>query len=49
MARARGVEGVSLTTEYPANVPLYERVGYTVVGHAVIAPGLETWGFFRSN
>jgi ribosomal protein S18 acetylase RimI-like enzyme len=49
MARARGVEGVSLTTENPDNVAIYERVGYRVVGHAVIAPGLETWGFFRPN
>jgi len=48
MARSTGGgHGVSLTTEDPANVPLYLRFGYRVVEHAVIAPGLETWGFYR--
>ena len=42
-----GSEGVSLTTEDPGNVPFYERAGYEVVGHARIAPELETWSFFR--
>jgi GNAT superfamily N-acetyltransferase len=41
--------GVTLTTEDPRNVPFYERMGYEVVGHARIAPELETWGMFRRN
>ena len=42
-------EGVTLTTEDPSNVPLYEHFGYQVVGHARVAPGLESWGFFRHD
>lgn len=42
-----GSTGVTLTTETPANLPLYERFGYRRIGHARVAEGLETWGFFR--
>ena len=42
-------QGVTLTTEDPANVPLYEHFGYKVVGHARLAPEFETWGFFRPD
>jgi len=42
-------EGVTLTTEDPTNVPLYEHLGYQVVGKAVVAPELTTWGFFRPD
>lgn len=42
-------EGVTLTTEDPTNVPLYESLGYQVVGRAVVAPELRTWGFFRPD
>jgi GNAT superfamily N-acetyltransferase len=41
--------GVSLTTEVPGNVPLYEHFGYRVLGHARVAEGLETWGLFRKD
>jgi len=41
--------GVSLTTESAANVPFYQRLGYGLVGHGRIGPGLESWGFFRPN
>jgi len=41
--------GVSLTTEDPVNVPLYEHYGYEVVGHAICSPDFETWGFFRRD
>ena len=41
--------GVTLTTEDPGNVPIYRKAGYEVVGHARIAPDLETWGFFRPD
>lgn len=41
--------GVGLTTEDPANVPLYEHLGYRVVGHARVSEELETWAFFRPD
>ena len=41
--------GVTLSTEDPANVPVYEHLGYTIVGRAAVAPGLESWGFFRPD
>lgn len=41
--------GVSLTTEDPKNVRLYEYFGYRVVGRREVVPGLETWGFFRPD
>jgi GNAT superfamily N-acetyltransferase len=41
--------GVSLTTESPANVPLYRHFGYRVVGEADVSPTLHTWGFFRDD
>ncbi|MCP4205092.1 MAG: GNAT family N-acetyltransferase [bacterium] len=40
--------GVSLTTETPSNVGLYERFGYEIVGHE-LAGEIETWGFFRPD
>ncbi len=39
--------GVSLTTETASNVPLYEHLGYRVVGQATIVAGIESWGMFR--
>ncbi len=39
--------GVSLTTEDPANVPLYEHLGYARTGTAEVEGGLRSWGFFR--
>ena len=42
-----GSAGVSLTTERPENVVLYERFGYHVVGHARVSSTEETWGMFR--
>jgi GNAT superfamily N-acetyltransferase len=44
-----GSIGVTLTTEDPANVPLYQRVGYEIVGQARLAPDVETWSFFRRD
>jgi GNAT superfamily N-acetyltransferase len=41
--------GVTLTTESATNVPFYRHLGYQIVAHGPIAPGLETWGFFRPN
>ncbi len=42
-------QGISLTTESAHNVPFYERLGYRLVGHGRIGPGLESWGFFRPD
>lgn len=42
-------EGVTLTTELPGNVQLYQHCGYLIVGHVDVAPGLETWGLYRPN
>jgi GNAT superfamily N-acetyltransferase len=39
--------GVTLTTEDEDNIPLYERFGYRITGHAVVSSELSTWGFFR--
>ena len=50
LSRARPASsGVSLATEDPANVPYYQRLGFEIVGHAQVAPGLETWSFFRAD
>ena len=48
-ARDTQSTGVSLTTELPQNVKLYEHFGYRVVGHKRVGPGLETWGLFRDR
>jgi GNAT superfamily N-acetyltransferase len=42
-------EGVSLTTEDPANVGLYEHLGYQLTGEASVTNQLVTWGMFRPN
>jgi ribosomal protein S18 acetylase RimI-like enzyme len=41
--------GLTLTTETPANVRLYEHFGFEVVGEADVTPGVKTWGLFRRN
>lgn len=41
--------GVSLSTEDPKNVALYEHCGYRVVGHERVSDSLETWQFFRPD
>ncbi|HSH75794.1 MAG TPA: GNAT family N-acetyltransferase [Longimicrobiales bacterium] len=41
--------GVTLTTEDPRNLALYEHLGYGIVGHAVVAAELQTWGFYRAD
>lgn len=42
-------EGVSLTTEDPGNVPLYERFGYEITGRARLSDEVETWVFYRPD
>jgi GNAT superfamily N-acetyltransferase len=50
LARGReGTVGVTLTTEVRSNVDLYVKFGYEVIGHARVAPDLETWGMLRRN
>lgn len=39
--------GISLTTELPKNLTLYQHFGYEIIAHARVAPELETWGLFR--
>ena len=41
--------GVTLTTEVPQNVTLYQHLGYEITGHVRFGVGLETWGFFRPD
>jgi ribosomal protein S18 acetylase RimI-like enzyme len=41
--------GVSLSTENPRNVALYEHVGYVVKGHTVVSRELETWALYRPD
>lgn len=48
-ARSEDSCGVSLTTEDPANVPLYEHFGYRIVGCERVLSELETWGLFRED
>jgi ribosomal protein S18 acetylase RimI-like enzyme len=50
MSRERAdSRGVTLSTESERNVALYQHLGYGVVGQVTIAPGLETWDFFRPD
>jgi GNAT superfamily N-acetyltransferase len=48
-ARRLDVRGVSLSTEDPRNVPLYEHCGYRVTHHVRVTDALETWLLFREN
>ena len=41
--------GVTLTTEDSANLPLYQRFGYRILGHVEVGTDLESWGFFREE
>jgi GNAT superfamily N-acetyltransferase len=42
-----GVRGVTLTTEDPVNVGIYERLGYVVRARQALVDGITTWGLFR--
>lgn len=44
-----GSAGVSLTTELPANVALYRRFGYEVLGETRVTPTLTTWACYRPH
>ena len=42
-------QGVSLSTELPDNVRLYEYFSYRVVGNALVSDELETWVLYWSR
>jgi GNAT superfamily N-acetyltransferase len=42
-------EGVSLSTEDPKNVLLYQHCGYAITSHERVADDLETWIMFRED
>lgn len=44
-----GSAGVTLSTETPGNLALYQRFGYRILGHAAVGTGLETWVLHRSR
>ena len=44
-----GSSGVSLTTELPRNLTLYQYFCYEIAGHARVSPTMETWGLFRQS
>jgi len=41
--------GLDLSTEHPANLPLYRHFGFEVVSHARVSPELETWTLVRGH
>ena len=41
--------GVTLNTEDPKNVPLYQHFGYRVIGHERVSAELQTWAFYREH
>ena len=41
--------GVTLSTEDPKNVALYQHCGYEIVAHERVTDALETWQFFRPD
>ena len=48
-ARDEASRGVTLNTEDPANVSLYERFGYETIRHVRVSDQLETWYMFRAD
>jgi len=42
-----GTGAVTLTTEDPANLPLYRRLGFVEIGHARVDSELKSWGMSR--
>lgn len=45
----RESHGVTLNTEDPGNVPLYQHFGYRVIGQAQVSAELQTWAFYRHD
>jgi GNAT superfamily N-acetyltransferase len=44
-----GSRGVSLTTELPRNVEVYQHIGYEITGYVRVTPDMETWALFRKD
>ena len=41
--------GVTLTTDEPGNVSLYQHFGYRLTGEVDVPGAFRTWGFFRAD
>ena len=41
--------GVTLTTDEPGNVSLYQHFGYRLTGEVEVPGAFRTWGFFRAD
>ncbi len=41
--------GVTLNTEDPSNVPLYQHFGYRVIGQGRVSDELHMWAFYRGD
>jgi GNAT superfamily N-acetyltransferase len=41
--------GVTLNTEDPGNIPLYQHFGYRVIGQERVSDVLQTWAFYRDD
>ena len=39
--------GITLNTEDPSNVPIYEHFGYQLIGQAQVSDQLRIWAFYR--
>jgi GNAT superfamily N-acetyltransferase len=47
--RDRESRAVTLNTEDPRNIPLYQHFGYQVIGQARVSDELQTWAFYRDD
>jgi GNAT superfamily N-acetyltransferase len=47
--RDRESRGVTLNTEDPRNIPLYQHFGYRIIGQARVSDELQTWAFYRED
>ena len=45
----RESRGVTLNTEDPSNIPLYQHFGYRVIGQGRVSDELQTWAFYRHD
>jgi GNAT superfamily N-acetyltransferase len=45
----RESRGVTLNTEDPRNIALYQHFGYRVIGQGWVSDELQTWGFYRHD
>jgi ribosomal protein S18 acetylase RimI-like enzyme len=45
----RESRGVTLNTEDPNNIPLYQHFGYRVIGEGRVSDELQFWAFYRDD